>query len=316
MVKKIGNKEMLVIDSHTHVWEKFRGQRSGDCPLELMPHGRAKQGDKVFQLLPPEYPDDAVRIGVLETYMENNDVDKAVIIQNPCYGDQREYVAGIVKDNPGKFVGIGLLDPRDKDNIGKEIDTHVKKYGFKGVKMEVPDTPFILDDPEYDIIWKKVLENNCLVLIDLGWGDGPYDYDNNIEKMRNVLKKYPDIKIVLPHLGVSRLWDEEQKYPFPKLQNTLSLLEINQENLWFDSSAIGEWDEHGEYPYPRSQEIIKSVKERWGMDRIMWGTDFPTHLTVATYKQYLDFIIKHCDFLTQDDLEILLGKNADKVYFQ
>ena len=214
-----------------------------------------------------------------------------------------------------RFVGIGMFDPREKDNIEKEIDILVKEYNFKGIKMEIPDTPFIMDDPEYNRIWEKVIENDCLVVIDLGWGKGPYCYDSNIDRLRNVLKRYPDIKMVLPHFGVSSLWDQDQKYPFPKLQNTLSLLDINKDNLWFDSSAIAEFDIDGEYPYKRSQEIVKSVKETCGMDKIMWGTDFPTHIKYSTYKQYLDFIIRHCDFLNDKELEMVLGTNAMKVYF-
>jgi predicted TIM-barrel fold metal-dependent hydrolase len=315
-MKKIRNKNMLIVDAHTHVWEHFKGQRLGESAIEPLPFGKAKQGDKIFQLLTPEYEGDAVKVEVLLGYMEYNDVDKAVIIQNPCYGDQREYVADIVKNYPEKFVGIGMLDPRDKSNIEKEIDTLVNEFKFKGVKMEIPDTPFMLDDPEYSSIWEKVMENDCFVVIDLGWGEGLYAYDHNIDRLKNVLKKYPNIKMVLPHLGVSRLWDINQKYPFPKLQETFSLLDINKENLWFDCSAVAEFEPDGEYPYYRSQEIIKTIKERWGMDRIMWGTDFPTHLKHSTYRQFLDFVIKHCDFLTESDLEMVLGKNAIEVYFK
>lgn len=313
---QIKNKNIPIIDAHTHVWEHFKGQRLGETAIESLPFGKAKQGDTIFQLLTPEYEGDSVKVEVLLGYMDYNNVDKAVIIQNPCYGDQREYVADIIKTHPEKFVGIGILDPRDKNSIEREIDTLVNKFKFKGVKMEIPDTPFILDDSEYNCIWEKVIENDCLVVIDLGWGEGLYSYDHNIDRLKNVLKKYPNIKMVLPHLGVSRLWDLDQEYPFPKLQNTLSLLEINKENLWFDSSAIAEFDTGGEYPYLRSQEIIKSVKENWGMDRIMWGTDFPTHLKYSTYKQYLDFLIKHCDFLDDEELEMMLNSNAMKVYFE
>lgn len=314
-MKNLRGKDMIVIDAHAHVWEKFKGQRLGECEIKLYPHGRAIQGEKQFQLLPPEYSDDAVKVEVLETYMENNGVDKAVIIQNPCYGDHRDYVSEILKNKKDKFVGIGMLDPRNEDLIEKEIESLIKLYNFKGIKMEIPDTPIILDHPRYNCIWEKSIENDSLVLIDLGWGQGPYDYDSNIIRLRNVLKRYPNLKLVLPHLGVSRLWDEEQDYPFPKLQETMSLLEINKDNLWFDTSGIAEWDENGEFPYQRSQLIIKSVKERWGMERIMWGTDFPTHMKYATYKQYLSFIINHCDFLSENELEMVIGKNAEKVYF-
>ena len=308
---------MLLIDAHTHVWEHFTGQRLGEASIEALPHGKAKQGDKIFQLLTPEYPEgDSVKIEVLSGYMDYNNIDKAVIIQNPCYGDQREYVSEIVRKQPEKFVGIGMLDPREKNRIEKEIDTLVKDTILKVLKWRFRILHSLWMNPEYSCIWEKVIENDCFVVIDLGWGEGLYAYDHNIDRLKNVLKKYPNIKMVLPHLGVSRLWDLEQKYPFPKLQETFSLLDINKDNLWFDLSGIAEFEPDGEYPYYRAQEIIKTIKEKWGMDRIMWGTDFPTHLKHSTYKQFLDFIIKHCEFLSENDLEMVLGGNAMKIYLK
>jgi len=311
---KIGGKDILLVDSHTHVWEKFAGRRFGNCPVELMPFGKAKQDGKISSFLTPEYSDSKVRIEVLMGYMEMHNVDKAVIIQNPCYGDQREYVHDIVENNNDRFVGIGMIDPREKDSVGEEIDILVKEYNFKGIKLEIPDVPFIMDDPDYDFMWKKIVSNDAVAVIDLGWGDGPYDY--NIDRLRNVVKKYPDMKMVLPHLGVSRLWDLNQKYPFETMQQTLSLLDINKNNLWFDLSAIQKLDEDDEYPYCRDQKIIKAVNETHGMERIMWGTDFPTELKYASYKEILNMVVRHCDFLTKNDLEMILGKNALEVYFK
>ena len=155
------------------------------------------------------------------------------------------------------------------------------------------------------------MEADAIIVIDLGWGSGTYDF--NLERLRKVLKKYPDIKMVLPHLGISRLWDLNQKYPFTILQDTLELLKINRENLWFDISHIQKFDD--EYPYPRSCEILRVVKHTCGMERLMWGTDFPTVLRQCTYRQCLDLVIRHCDFLDPADLTMLLGSNALKVYF-
>lgn len=311
---KVGGKDMLVVESHAHVWEEFKGQRFGDCSLIPVSYGKVTQGNEVIQLLPPEYADLSVKLEILMGYMDYCGVDKAVILQNPCYGDQREYVRDIVRKYPGKFVGIGMIDPRDKENVGKEIDILIKEFDCKGVKMEIPDVPFIMDDPEYDFMWEKIIENDAIAAIDLGWGDGPYDF--NIDRLRNVMNKYPNMKTVLCHLGVSRLWDLNQKYPFEKLQQTLSLLDINKDNLWFDLSGITFYDYHDEYPFPRGQSILKAVKESVGMDRIMWGSDFPTAIKISTYKQCLDIVVKHCDFLTEKELEMVLGLNAMKIYFK
>ena len=310
----LNNRKYEVIDAHAHVWKEFKGERFGDTPVEKIGNGRVRQNGEEFQFIPPEYQDYNVHLEVLQGYMDIAGVDRAVILQNPCYGDQRDYVSNIVRKSPAKFRGFGMLDPRKIDSVSEEIDTLIQNYHGIGIKMEIPDVPFVMDAPEYDFLWRKLLENDAIAAIDLGWGNGPYDF--NIDRMRNVVKRYPDLKLMLCHLGVSRLWDLEQEYPYPQLQRTLSLLEINTENLYFDIAGMPVFDHSDEYPFDRPQKILKTVKETVGMDRIMWGSDFPTVMLQCTYSQSLEYITRHCDFLTEDDFEKLLGKNARRFLFR
>lgn len=305
----IKGKQHIVVDAHTHVWKEFHGQRFGDTVVEAIGNGRVRQGDHEYQFLLPDFQDYSVKLGVLEGYMFMCGVDHALILQNPCYGDQREYVRDIVLAAPEKYRSFGMIDPRKIDTLADEIKILIKNYACTGFKIEVPDVPFVMDAAEYDFMWRLIQDNNAIIAIDLGWGTGEYDF--NIERLRNVVKRYPNMKVMLAHLGVSRLWDMNQKYPYPELQKTLSLLDINKDSLYFDLSALPIFNgDDTEYPFYRSQEIVRFIKEFCGMDRMMWGSDAPGLLTHCTYQQTLDVIVKHCPFLTEDDLEKVLGKNA------
>ena len=96
---------------------------------------------------------------------------------------------------------------------------------------------------------------------------------------------------------------------------TLSLLDINKDNLYFDIAGMPVFDHNAEYPFDRAREILKVVKDTVGMDRIMWGSDFPTVMLQCTYPQSLQYITNHCGFLTGSDLEKLLGANAKHFLF-
>ena len=311
---KINERTYEVIDAHTHVWEEFRGQRFGDTIVETIGNGRVRQGDVEYQFLLPDFQDYTVKIGVLQGYMDMCGIDRALILQNPCYGDQRDYVSEIVRSNPKKFRTFGMIDPRKINTLEHEITTLINDFDCTGFKIEVPDVPFKMDAPEYDFMWRLFQEKNAIIAIDLGWGTGEYDF--NIDRLRNVVARYPNMKVMIAHLGVSKLWDINQKYPYPELQKTLSLLDLNKENLYFDLAAISMFNgDITEYPFYRSQEILRFVKEFCGMDRIMWGSDMPSLLTHCTYQQLLDFIVKHCPFLNEDDLERVLSKNASDFIF-
>lgn len=310
----INGKECILVEAHAHVWKEFKGSRFGDTVIEIIGNGKIRVGGKEDRLVVPDFPDCVVSIDVLKGYQEMLGIDKVLILQNPCYGDQREYLRDIVACEPNVYKTCGILDPRNFENLEREMDSLLNNYNCCGFKIEVPDVPFVMDDPQYNIMWRKIIDNNAILVLDLGWGTGPFDF--NIDRLCNVIKRYPEMKLVLAHLGVSKLWDHNQVYPYPELQKTLSLLDYNKDNLYFDISAIPVFEEgYEEYPYSRGQSIIRSIKSFCGMDRIMWGSDFPGIMHHCTYQQSLNFLVKHCTFLTSEELEGILGGNAMRFIF-
>lgn len=305
----INGKSIPLIDSHAHIWDDFHGTRFGNTTLENLGYGKIRSGGKVEKLIPPAFVDNKVTAEILLGYMDDNGIDQAVILQNPCYGDQKEYVAESLRRYPDRFpAAMGKIDPREIDTVRGEIDLLVKSYGCGGVKIEVSDVPFFMDEPEYDPMWRKLVDDDLMVVIDLGWGVTPYDW--NIDRLEKLLRRYPAMRLRLPHLGVARLWDPEQKYPYPELQKLLRLFSINKDNLYVDLSAMPFFIQEDEYPDARSQEILKVVYESAGSERILWGTDFPTILKLRTIRQCIEFITRQCAFLSAADRENILYRNV------
>jgi predicted TIM-barrel fold metal-dependent hydrolase len=170
-----------------------------------------------------------------------------------------------------------------------------------------------LDDPGYNFLWKKIMDMGAIVAFDLGWNDGPNDF--MIDRFTAMMKKFPGLRTVLCHLGVSRLWDFSQPAPYPHLQKTLDLLDINKDNLYFDFSGLQCCEPSLEYPYARCLDILKTAVERCGTSRMMWGSDAPMILRYSTYVQTLTCFTKHCDFMSKSDWSNVLFDNAKRIYF-
>ena len=63
-------------------------------------------------------------------------------------------------------------------------------------------------------------------------------------------------------------------------------------------------------------QLIKAIKEAAdlvGMDKLMWGSDYPRTITAITYKMSYDFILKTTE-MTQEEKALFLGKNAERFY--
>lgn len=302
-----------IIDCHMHVIPVWCGARNGIIPIKGERYGKVRfEGKGIERIMPPSFTNMTVWPEMVLEYMEWTGVDKAVLLQAPLYGVHNEYVSEVLTNHKDKFIaGFGLLDPRDED-ASEKVSHLIKNMGFRGIKFEVPDVPFWLNDEEYFPIWERIQKEEGILALDLGWNKDDNPYCFQIKQLRELLKHFPQITVVVLHLGVSRLWDQSQKYPFSYLQETLALNEFP--NVWFELSGVPLLCEAEEYPYPRAQEIIKVVWEAVGADRILWGTDFPTVLEACTYHQALNLVKRNCDFLSTEDKNKILGENAMRLY--
>jgi len=303
-----------IVDIHMHCIPFFCGFKNGEWIMRSGKYGKVRLKKGVEERwMPPSFVNSNTDPEMLIEYMDWVGVDKAVLLQAPCYGDHNEYIAEVLEKYPDKFIaGFAVIDPReDIEKIIARVEYTIGELNFKGVKFEPPDTPFWLDDSKYDLLWEKIIELDCFLALDLGLDkESPYSFQ--LEQLKSVVRKFPSLKLIVLHLGWSKLWDREQKYPFPILQDTLSLAKYSS-NVWFGLSSIQEMEE-GEYPYPRTQEIIKAAFETVGSDKLLWGSDFPSILRWCTYKQALDLVKEHCDFLGEKDKRLILGENAIKLF--
>ena len=310
----VRGKDMLFIEAHGHVWEKLHGRRFDTETVVPVGNGRVRIGDEEIQFVPPEMTDCSCRIEVLQTYEKLLGFDKAVLLQTPCYGEQYEYINEIIRKNPEKYVTVGIPNPQIKESYLDMAKLCLEQYGYKGLKFESPDIAFDMLAEENQFVFEEIMKYDAFFMIDLGWGDGPHDFP--IDELLEVAKRYPQLKIMLPHMGVSRLWDPKEKGNLDSLKKTLSILNYNQ-NVYFDCSGIPMLATRaGEcYPWPLMTDVLKLAKAEGAIDRVMWGSDAPTVLVACTYRQHVDCVVDYCDFLTDDELEDLLGRTADKVWF-
>ena len=67
------------------------------------------------------------------------------------------------------------------------------------------------------------------------------------------------------------------------------------------------------YPYPSAIRAIREAAALVGMDKLMWGSDYPRTITAITYRMSYDFITKSTE-LTDEEKTLLLGENARRFY--
>ena len=91
------------------------------------------------------------------------------------------------------------------------------------------------------------------------------------------------------------------------------MLARESKNVSVESGGIT-WLYNSEfYPYPSAIRSIREAADWVGMDRLMWGSDYPRTITAITYKMSYDFICKSTE-LSEEEKSMFLGENACKFY--
>ena len=141
------------------------------------------------------------------------------------------------------------------------------------------------------------MENNDMILsIDLA------DGDSQTGELEEVIQECPGLKIAIGHFGmVTR----------PNWLAQISL--ARYPNVRIESGGIT-WLFNDEfYPFPGAVKAIREAADRVGMDKLMWGSDYPRTITAITYRMSYDFILKTNE-LSESEKDRFLGENAASFY--
>jgi len=82
--------------------------------------------------------------------------------------------------------------------------------------------------------------------------------------------------------------------------------------LAYENWAV--WKQNYEYPYPLHTKLIKRIYDEVGAERLLLGSDMPFTYRTCTYKQCLDLVRLHFDFLNEEEKSLVLGGNAAKLF--
>jgi L-fuconolactonase len=122
--------------------------------------------------------------------------------------------------------------------------------------------------------------------------------------LRTIAARHPGVPVLCHHLaGVSAGGTEEDEAGLREVLGSVSCPNILIKVSGFHYSSPTGWD----YPWPDAVDVFRRLFEEFGPRRLCWASDFPASTRHCTYRQSLEVIRAHCDFLTADDRRQILG---------
>ena len=145
--------------------------------------------------------------------------------------------------------GFGTIHP-DFPNKKEEI-CHCLEMGLKGIKIHPDMQKFNIDDPRMMEVYELLSKKGAPIMIHMG--DDRYDYSKPV-RLARIMDRFPELKVVGAHFGGYRCWED-------------SLTHLcGRRNLWMDTSSSLQF---------MDIELAKKIIHTHGVDRILFGTDYP-----------------------------------------
>ncbi len=77
----------------------------------------------------------------------------------------------------------------------------------------------------------------------------------------------------------------------------------------FSYASESTWD----FPFSDVRRIVRALYEHFGPDRLLWGSDYPVVRGRMTYRQSIEAVRSHCDFVPPADRTSILGPSLERL---
>jgi L-fuconolactonase len=272
----------MIIDAHQHFW-KYDPVRDSWI-------------DESMKVIRKDFlPED------LEPILKANNVDGCVAVQADQSENETEFLLKLAQHNSFIKGVVGWVDLCSND-IEKRLEYYSQYHLFKGVRhiVQAETEGFMLQNSflnGINLLDKFNLTYDILILA------------HQLKEANTLVERFPNQAFVLDHLakplikaGDIETWKKDIT-SLSKLPNvSCKLSGMVTEASW------NNWTLESFKPY------IETILENFGIDRVMFGSDWPVCLLSGSYKQVLEVLDYATQLLSNSEKNKLMGQNAINFY--
>lgn len=289
---------MKIIDAHAHLWLRQDTVIDGKV-IRTTDRGRSIFFDEEVQMLPPFMIDGRNSAEVFLANMDYAQVSAAVIVQEFIDGNQNSYLSEVAARYPDRFFVTGMCEfrrPGFLPDAMRLINEGWKAIKIPGHRLMTPRGRVSLTGDEMMQMFREMERRGIMLCIDMDAAP------RQTGELREVIQECPGMKIAISHFANVTMDNFEQ-----------NLLLARNENVMIESGGIT-WLFNSEfYPFPTAIRSIRHAIDTVGIDKLMWGSDYPRTICAITYRMSYDFITKSTE-LTDEEKRLFLGENARRFY--
>lgn len=288
--------EKLIIDAHSHLWLHQDTIVDGQVIRTCDGNGsRSMFFGEERQMMPPFMINGQNTAEIFLSNMDYAQVGGAVVVQEFIDGQQNDYLATVAQRYPERFKVCAMADYR-KEGFLAEAKDLIETGLYAGMAIPGHRLSRPLDDPEMMQMYTLMQEKGMFLSLCL------HEDNHQIAEAENIARTFPTLRIAIGHFGMVTTpgWMEQIKL-------------AHYDNVMIEAGGIT-WLFNSEfYPFSGAIDAIRQAADEVGMNKLMWGSDYPRTITAITYRMSYDFILK-TNKLSTEEKALFLGENAKRFY--
>lgn len=275
----------VIVDSHQHFWNL---EKIAYPWLDAMygPICRTIEADELEPLLKAAGVDKTVIVQAANSYADTDYMLETA--------EQREWVGAVVG-----WVPLNIPDIADK-----KLSHYAKNRYFKGVRHLIHDE----QDPDW-VVRDSVIEG-LKVLASYGMTfDVVAVFPNHLKHVPTLAEKVPELNMVIDHLAKPPIRDKQMGEWAEQLARAAEYPNVYAKISGLNTAADPEnWSAEDLKPY------IDYAIEKFGADRLMFGSDWPVANLAGDYAKVWEETNKALSGYPPEVTRKILGETAAKFY--
>lgn len=283
------------VDSHLHLWTPDEATYPwSSAPPEHLNDGRATH-ESFLQL------------------MDENGIQKAVVVQPINYGQDYKYLLSAMQSHPERFLGVFVADPNvtDPETWMEDITkSHKNWVGVRFNPYKWPEGHGMADD-----VGKRLFQKAG----ELGLPVGVMPFkglSQHIDDLEELLKSNEKTKVIIDHWGFflqPATGFGERSFDEASWKSVLKLSQYPQ--VYVKISALFRVAPDAS-PFSSLSDRLKELLKVFGSQRLLWGSDFPYATEHTSYAEAVQAPESWPVWqeMTEEDQRNLLHDTAAKLY--
>jgi predicted TIM-barrel fold metal-dependent hydrolase len=267
-----------VIDTHIHC---FAGPSDTRFPY----HEKA-----------PYKPETIVSPEQLLICMNGAGVDFGVIVSPEPYQDDHRYLEYCLEAGKGRLKGTILIFC-DRPGSMEKLPGLAKRGDIIATRIHayLPDRIPPFGKPELHQLWKLAADNGLAVQLNIE--------PRYAEGFEPLIREFRDVPVIIDHLGHPLQARSPQEYSIIERWGDLP-------NTIIKLSSLGVISDH---PDPEIKPFVNQMITAYGLERMIWGSEFKDKSTPESYRATLDYARSFLTKFSKEDQEKVFGGNASRL---